>query len=77
MLLLNTPVHGPRQHGQVTGVVAHAVFMMHVLAVAFGDAAGPLHLATGGVTLRTAFFLCWRGMIRLVFPLPVSFFHND
>ncbi len=38
-------------------MVAHSVFMMHVFAVAFGDAAGTLHLATGSVALGTALLL--------------------
>ena len=38
-------------------MVAHSVFMMHVLAVAVGDAARTLHLATGGVALGTALLL--------------------
>jgi hypothetical protein len=76
MLLLDTPVHGSGQHGEVAEIVAHPAAMVDILAVAFADMAGLLHFATGGITLRTTFFLYRRGMIRLVFPLPVSFFHN-
>jgi hypothetical protein len=57
MLLLNTPVHGSGQHGQVAGVVAHSVFMVHVFAISFADAAGPLHFPAGGIALRPTLLL--------------------
>jgi hypothetical protein len=57
MLLLDTPVHGTGQHGEVAEIVAHPAAVVHIFAVAFADVAGPLHLPAGGVTLGTTLFL--------------------
>jgi hypothetical protein len=57
MLLLYTPVHGPRQHGEVAHRVAHPALVVDIFTVAFVDAAELGHLAPGGVALGAALLL--------------------